>query len=134
MINAKKLQSEKRRFEEAITFDDWGSKLIKLASNNGNVRGHSFIYWLAPDVIAEKIRVSTNAELQQFRFAMQCYYDRSTYYEAQADDLDHLSELKKLLEDADKSQLGQIKKSYYVWIINDIERYLEKIVPRLEHE
>lgn len=134
LINAKKQQSEKQMFEEACACDDWGTKLLKLSSNDGNVKGHSFIYWLAPEVIAEKIHSSSNAELQQFRYAMQCYYDRSTYYEAQADDVAHLSELKKLLEDTDRSQLGQIQKNYYSWLVNDIERYLEKIVPTRECE
>jgi hypothetical protein len=127
LMKAKKQQSEKRLFEEAISCEDWGSRLLKLASNDGNVRGRSFVFWLAPSAIAERIRVSKNSELQQFRFAMQCYYDRHTYYEEQADDVEHLSELLELLEIIDKSDYGQIQRCYYSWIVNDIKRYLEKI-------
>ncbi len=129
LMKAKKQQSEKRLFEEALTYDDWGSRLLKLASNNGNVKGRSFIFWLAPSAIAERIRVSNNAELQQFRFAMQCYYDRHTCYEEQTDDVEHLSELMELLDNIDKSGFGQIQRCYYSWIVNDIKRYLAKICP-----
>lgn len=127
LMKEKKRQSEKQIFEEALIGDDWGSRLLDRSSNGGNVKGHSFIFWLEPRIIASKIAESSNSELQQFRFAMQCYYDRSTYYEAKADDIDHLQELKNLIEKADMEGVGQIKRNYYKWIIGDIERYLEEI-------
>ena len=127
LMKEKKRQSEKQIFEEALIGDDWGSRLLDRSSNGGNVKGHSFIFWLEPKRIAGKIAESSNAQLQQFRFAMQCYYDRSTYYEAKADDIDHLQELKNLLEQADMKGVGQIQRNYYKWIRGDIERYLEEI-------
>lgn len=127
LLMEKKRRSEKQMFEEAMKGEDWGSKLLKKSTNSGNVKGHSFIFWLEPKRIAGKIAESSNAQLQQFRFAMQCYYDRSTYYEAKADDVDHLQELKNLLEEADMEGVGQIQRNYYKWIIGDIERYLEEI-------
>lgn len=127
LMKEKKRQSEKQIFEEALIGDDWGSRLLDRSSNGGNVKGHSFIFWLEPRIIASKIAESSNSELQQFRFAMQCYYDRSTYYEAKADDIDHLQELKNLLEEADMEGVGQIQRNYYKWIIGDIERNLEVI-------
>ena len=127
LMKEKKRQSEKQIFEEAMKGEDWGSRLLDRSSNGGNVKGHSFIFWLEPRIIASKIAESSNSELQQFRFAMQCYYERSAYYEAKADDIDHLQELKNLIEKADMEGVGQIQRNYYKWILEDIERYLEEI-------
>ena len=98
-----------------------------------NIRGHSFIYWMEPEIIAQKIADCTsNFELQQFRTAMHYYYEGHVYYETWADDIDHLRELQRILRDADRNGIGQIKTLYYRWINNDIDRYLKKIAPEEE--
>ena len=133
-INAKKKQSEKQIFEDAIKMDAWGTELHKLASTGGSIKGHSSVYWLDPIVITQKIYASKNEELQQFRDTLQCYYDGHIYFEAKNDDIEHLTQLRQLLNDADKEGLGQIQKLYYEWIIGDIDRYLTKLKPEVEEK
>ena len=87
---------------------------------------HSFIYWLDPQTLSNKIKNSNNAELQQFRFAMQHYYDSTPLQKASCDSK-HLESLKTLLENTNMEGLGEIHRNYYHWIVGDINRYLERL-------
>lgn len=127
LIKEAKKESEKNVFEKAMKEDAWGTTLFEIVSNS-DLQWHSFIYWIEPEIIANKIAKSSNKELQQFRFALQyCYESNRVSYENK--DIDNLTELKRLLDAANKSEMGEIQKNYYTWIVNDISGYLERIDP-----
>ena len=56
-------------------------------------------------------------------------YDIYVYYENMKDDYGHLKEICDGVKALDTSPWGDVKKAYQVWIINDINRYLERIRP-----
>ena len=127
LIKTAKKQSEVKKYINAIESDDWASKILQIIVDNQRINGHSFIYWIEPDLLVKKIAESSNYELNQFRQAVQCCYGDRFYYEKRHDDVEHLKAIKQLLQDVDKNNWGAIKKVYSGWIIGDIERYLEKI-------
>ncbi len=130
LIEAGKTQSEKQKYEEAISnTEHWATNLVSASENAGNLQGHSFVYWLEPEEILIKIEESDNAELHQFRNALQCVYDAYVYYENKNDDYEHLKELQEGVREMDTSDWGEVKRAYQDWIVNDIGRYLEKIEP-----
>ena len=133
ILEAGKTRSEKQKYEEAISdAEHWATKLVKASENTGNLQGHSFIYWLEPEEILKRIKESGNAELYQFRNALQCIYDAHVYYERWNDDYEHLKALQKGVRRMDTSDWGEVKKVYQAWIANDIGRYLEKINPTVK--
>ncbi len=126
LIIAKKNQSEQLLFNKALDNDTWGSQLLQLTKFMIGKDSHSFIYWLDPQTLSNKIKNSNNAELQQFRFAMQHYYDSTPLQKASCDSK-HLESLKTLLENTNMEGLGEIHRNYYHWIVGDINRYLERL-------
>ena len=130
LLDEAKTASEKQKYEKAINdIDNWGTNLIKASANTGNLSGHSFVYWLEPKRILERICGSNNSELFQFRCALQSVYNTHVYYEHMNDDYDHLKTLHDGVLNMDISKWGEVKKAYYEWIVNDTEKYLEKIKP-----
>ena len=126
-------QTEKQRYEDAILDKSkWASTLFEISNGDRVVRGRSFVYWLAPATIVDLIETSNNEELQLFRYALGNYYGKNVYYENMADDYEHLLEIKTLLETADVSTWGQIKKQYQKWILGDINHYLQAMEFRLK--
>ena len=101
----------------------------KFSSNIGNLIKHSFVYWLEPQKILERINSSNNEELHQFCFALQSVYDTHVYYEYKKDDYNHLKALHDGVESMDISGWGEVKKAYQEWIVSDIDSYLKKIKP-----
>ena len=72
--------TEKQKFEKAIKDpDNWATNLVQASANTGNIIGHSFVYWLETAQILDRINSSDNAELYQFRCALQCVYDAHVY-------------------------------------------------------
>ena len=125
-----KTESEKQKYETAVyDAENWATNLVQASANTGNLLGHSFVYWLEPQQILERINRSDNAELYQFRCALQSVYDAHVYYEHVLDDYDHLKALHEGVENMDTSEWGEVKRAYHEWIVNDISRYLEKIKP-----
>ncbi len=127
LINAARKDSEKHIFEKIITEDDWANKLCEIASNKGYVEGRSFIYWLETDALLEKIKTANNEQIHQFRLALQCYYDKSVYYEYKANDYDRLAALRKGLDAL--PSFGQIKTVCLNWLKNDLDEYMKGIRP-----
>ncbi len=132
LIESKKSMSERQAYQSAVDdMNHWATNLLELLDYNGVLQGHSFIYWLDPQVILENIAISNNSELYQFRLALQAIYDSRIFYEHKGDDYNHLSELYEGFKTLDKSNWGEVKQAYGGWICNDIGRYLEKIKPVL---
>ena len=55
--------------------------------------------------------------------------EKSAYYQNEEDDLEHLKELLKKIQDMDKSCVGEIKKIKINWLIQDLENYIKKLTP-----
>jgi len=51
------------------------------------------------------------------------------YYEHENDDYEHLKAIHDGVESVNTSGWGEVKKAYQEWIINDTDRYLERIKP-----
>lgn len=133
LMDAAIAESEKQKYNDAIESKDlWATNLVELSSNNGNVEGHSFIYWLDPDMVLNLISGSTNKQLYQFRNALYCVYGEHVYYENKHDDYAHLQYIKECVESMDTVTWGEVKKAYKNWIYNDLKRYLEKVYPDKE--
>ena len=109
--------------------EKWATNLVQASANTGDLIGHSFVYWLEPELILDRINSSDNAELYQFRCALQCVYEAHVYYEHKNDDYDHLKAIHDGVESVNTSGWGEVKKAYQEWIINDTDRYLERIKP-----
>ena len=130
LIEESKTKTEKQKYEDAVKGSlQWATNLINASGNNGNIEGHSFVYWLDPKLIVERINESKNKELYQFRNVLQTVYSRHVYYEHMKDDYEHLKELHDGVEELDISSWGEVKKAYKDWIVNDINRYLERVKP-----
>lgn len=128
LLDKAKTESDKQKYEKLISDpDNWATNLFQASVNAGNLIGHSFVYWLEPQQILDRINSSNNAELDQFRCALQRIYNDHVYYEHIRDDYEHLKILHDSLENIDISEWGEVKKAYHKWIINDMGRYLEKI-------
>lgn len=93
------------------------------------MQGHSFVYWLDPNAILERIQGSSNSELYEFRNALQRVYDSRVYYENCKDDYKNLKTLYDGVQKMDTSSWGEVKSAYQNWIVNDLERYIGKIKP-----
>ena len=130
LLDVAKAESEKQKYENAIcNTRNWGTELVHASANKGNLIGNSFMYWLEPQQILERISSSNNTELYQFRCALQSIYGAHVYYKHVMDDYDHLKVLHDGVENMDVSEWGEVKKAYREWIVNDIDRYLEEIKP-----
>ena len=128
IIDEKIKDSEKQLYEVAIeNISDWGTNLLALSNESVINKKHTAIYWIEPDRILQRISSSSNYELQQFRYALNNYYTGHVYYENKSDDINNLKLLLELIKKEDTSSMGQIKKNYYLWIVNDINRYIEMI-------
>lgn len=133
LINTAKTETEKQKYIDALNDSEhWAKNLVNASANKGNLEGHSFIYWLEPERILERIVGSNNKELYQFRNALRAVYDTRVYYEHMKDDYYHLKALHDGVETLDTSAWGEVKKAYKDWIANDISRYLERIKPDSE--
>ena len=130
LLDEAKRESEKQKYVNAISDPEkWATNLVQASANTGNLIGHSFVYWLEPELILDRINSSDNAELYQFRCALQCVYEAHVYYEHKNDDYDHLKAIHDGVESVNTSGWGEVKKAYQEWIINDTDRYLERIKP-----
>ena len=128
VVEKAKKDSECFMYENAISnIENWGTKLYELSIENVDNKKHTAIYWITPSKMVKMIEDSGNSELYQFRSALSNYYGDHIYFEHRKDDLVNLSEIKHLLEELDKSDFKQIKRQYLIWIINDIDRYIENI-------
>lgn len=135
LIKEVKTETEKQKYEEAVKDPlHWATNLVTVIKNKGNIESYSFVYWLDPKLIVGRINKSNNSELYQFRNALQAVYNKNVYYECLNDDYEHLKELYDDVEKLDTSAWGEVKKAYKVWIVNDINRYLERIEPVEETE
>ena len=124
LIKEKQGKTEKQLFGSIIEEKDWGTRLFETSRQLGNKQQQSFIYCLEPVLVVRKIARSSNYELQQFQFAMQYYYE-GVNVDKHINDIEHLNEIRNLLENDNRENVGQIQGLYYDLIINDIGRYLE---------
>ena len=105
-----------------------------IRANTGNLEGHSFVYWLEPECILERIEKSNNEELYQFRNAFKAVYDARVYYEHIKDDYRHLIAIYYGVEALDTSAWEEVKRAYEDWIFNVFSKYLERIKPDVDFE
>ena len=117
-------QSERLKYKELLQSETWSEDLIV---KEHFIAGYSFIFWIDPNELFEKISRGNNHELQNFRNALTSIYSDYVTYRNAAEDLDHLSELKKGIAEMDVTIYGEIKRLYMGWIKGDIERYMHKI-------
>ena len=136
LINEAKTKSERKKYENAITkTENWATNLLHISTDKGELLEHSFVYWLEPRQVLKRINSSDNAELFQFRCALQKIYNGHTYYEKMEDDYGHLKEIHDGVINMDISGWGEVKKAYYKWIVNDTKKYLERIkLKQAEHD
>ena len=131
LLNEAKKKSEKEKYENAISeLEKWATNLLEISANKGGILEHSFVYWLEPQQILRRLNSSDNAELYQFRLALQKVYNGHVYYDNMKDDYDHLKALHDGVVNMDVSGWGRVKKAYHKWIVYDTEKYLERIKPK----
>ncbi len=130
LIISVKAESEKQKYINAIQDKQrWGTRLLKLSSSQDCLREHSFIYWVKPDQIVDRINESSNSELYQLRQALLQLYDSNSFYEIRKDDYNNLNVILKKLENTDDTNWGEVKRVYKKWIISDLSKYIEKTKP-----
>ena len=122
--------SEEITYKQAILdYDKWAESLFELSTADTNLRGHSFMYWLDVDELVKLLIACDNQQLFNFRAALHALYKSHIYYQNEEDDLEHLKELLKKIQDMDKSCVGEIKKIKINWLIQDLENYIKKLTP-----
>lgn len=128
LLNEAKAATEKQEYESALNDpEQWATNLANASANKGNLAGYSFVYWLQPIRILERIKGSNNTELNQFRIALNSVYATRVYYEHMKDDYNHLKAIHDGVRALDTSTWGEVKRAYKDWIVNDISGYLERI-------
>ena len=134
MDKLQKIMDEKEdminREEYQHIFDDknsnWTNDILDIIRKDRVLKGWSFVYWIAPEVIIERLKNSSNKEIDEFRHVLGNLYDSSLYYKHKEDDYNHLYELKKQIKEIDTSFAGEIKKKAYKWTERDLEQYLRR--------
>lgn len=135
IIEEKNNASQQKEYQRILndTNSDWTNEILAITKEGNSVKGWSFIYWISPDIIIERLKICNNKELYNFRRLLQNIYGKSVFYEHRADDYDHLCELKKQIKNVDVSPFGEIKKQKFKWIERDLETYLRKF-PQYERD
>ena len=119
-------QSSEEFWNSLATGDDWARNLYSFSgSRKGGDR--TFIYWIAPKTLLDKITTSNNKELYTFREALHEVYRNGLYYDHWKDDVPHLVEL--YLQLGQTEFKGCIKKQSISWIRNDIRKWIKSFDP-----
>lgn len=116
-------QIEEEYWNTCIRGEKWSESLLSgVDSHEGN---RSFIYWLQPQLLFELIKRSNNDDIDTFRKALSETYWRGEKYKHKYDDLQHLIELSKLLDNTE--EMGKIQVINCGWIQEDLKKIIEKI-------
>lgn len=134
LIKTARNESEKQAYEKAISnTDSWATNLNELEMDQSSRMKHSAFYWIQPKKFAQIIEKSSNSELYQFRVLMGSYYNGRNYIDSRTEDIENLNELKRLLENTDKSTFEDIRKYYYKTILNDISAHIDRLSARYNY-
>lgn len=123
--------SEKNVFSSLIcgdNQDNWSENLHENTRTMKFTRGRSFIYWIAPKELFNKIKDSNSGQIHTFRITLQDIYSIHTNYQHKEDDYSNLSLLLQYLEKSDTSNWDQIKNKQIEWLIADLKKYCKTIV------
>lgn len=129
-----RIEEDKDSILSEDDYDDWGSRLLGSLDHDTYLKGHSFVYRNDPKVLAELIRKSNNNQLEQFRRALMMIYGNRIYYEKMADDYEHLTELKDLVDRIEDSEVGAIKSFVIGWLKENLKKYCDRVKAELERK
>ena len=108
--------------------NDWIKFIHSELDSNYHIRGKSYIYWLKPNDVIEKLRTCTNRELDSFRRLIVRTYEHAVYDNVKAD-VPHLKEYVKLIDEIDKSELGDLQSFIFDEIKYEIKSKLDLLEP-----
>ena len=123
--------SEKNVFSSLIcgdNQDNWSENLHENTRTMKFTRGRSFIYWIAPEELFNRIKDSNSGQIHTFHITLQDIYSIHTNYQHKEDDYSNLSLLLQYLEKSDTSNWDQIKNKQIEWLIADLKKYCKTIV------
>ena len=107
--------------------EKWSENLQEITKTMKFIRGRSFIYWIDPNELFNRIKDSSSAQIYVFRLALNEVYSIYTNYQHKDDDYANLSLLKEFLEKEDTSGWDRIKNLQKEWLIADLKKYCKMI-------